>query len=161
MDEHPTSIYQTAVALMKEKGAFARISAEIRAEVYRLLTRDAEHDRSVPLCRENFIINELIREYLQFKGLHQTLSVFVPETGQPRDPMNREFLAHSLNTALQQHTPLLNLLVQRNRASDPPRRRSDPISRPTPPPEPPAPDPRPALSGDSSDEDPGFFEIKA
>jgi lisH domain-containing protein FOPNL len=96
---------------MKEKGALAKMSAEIRAEVYHLLTSDVEHDRSVPLCRENFIHHEPIREYLQFKGLNQTLSVFVPETGQPREPMNRDFLGLSLNLAGQQRIPLLNLLV--------------------------------------------------
>jgi lisH domain-containing protein FOPNL len=158
-----TSIYHTVVALMKEKGAFAKMSAEIRAEVYHLLTRDAEHDRSVPLCRENFLLNELIREYLQFKGLNQTLSVFVPETGQPREPMNRDFLGHSLNLARQQQIPLLNLLVQRNRRSDLPPRPSDPTPTPRPPlvPEPPAPDPGLAFSDESSDDGPGVFEIRS
>jgi lisH domain-containing protein FOPNL len=158
MDSRPeTSIYETTVALMKERGAFSKITAEIRAEVYHLLTRDAEHDRSVPVCRENFIINELIREYLLFNGLEQTLSVLIPETGQPREPLNRDFLAHSLKIPVQQQTPLLNSLVQRYRRADqpPPPKRSEPaVERPER-------GEKPIDAGESSDGSPGFFEINS
>lgn len=35
--------------------------------------------------RENAVINELIREYLEFNGYHHTLSVFLPESGHPEE----------------------------------------------------------------------------
>ena len=38
---------------------------------------------------ENLILNELIREYLEYNGFLNTLSVFHPETGQPRTPTGR------------------------------------------------------------------------
>lgn len=42
---------------------------------------------------ENLLINELIREYLIFNGYRETLSVFLPEAGQPAvRPFDRQFL---------------------------------------------------------------------
>ena len=46
------------------------------------------------LSNENLLINELIREYLEFNNYKHTLSVFLPETGQPAEPMRRQFLSH-------------------------------------------------------------------
>ena len=48
---------------------------------------------------ENLILNELIREYLEYNGYLNTLSVFHPETGQPTTPtgrISREVLVHEL-----------------------------------------------------------------
>jgi|TARA_B110000208_G_scaffold145130_1_gene175113 lisH domain-containing protein FOPNL len=43
------------------------------------------------------LINELIRDYLEFNNYHQTLSVFLPETGQPAvRPFDRATLASEL-----------------------------------------------------------------
>jgi lisH domain-containing protein FOPNL len=155
------SISETVVGFMKESCAFSRVTAEIRAEVYHLLTKDAQRDRSVPLCRENFVINELIREYLLFSGLSHTLSVFVPETGQPNDPMNRDFLAHMLSITPKRQTPLLNSIIQKNRPSPDDQ---SPARQPRPPPKPPSPrlvPPTPAFHDDISDDDSGYFEIKS
>eukprot|EP00947_MAST-08B_sp_MAST-8B-sp1_P004679 g4679.t1 len=48
---------------------------------------------------ENLVINELIREYLEFNGYRHTLSVFLPETGQPNQPMDRALIADQLSVA--------------------------------------------------------------
>ena len=46
---------------------------------------------------ENLVINELLREYLEYNGYKQTLTVFLPESGQPlQKPFKRGFLAHEL-----------------------------------------------------------------
>jgi FOP N terminal dimerisation domain len=46
---------------------------------------------------ENLLINELIREYLIYNGYRDTLSVFIPETGQPQQrPFDRTFLSQQL-----------------------------------------------------------------
>jgi lisH domain-containing protein FOPNL len=100
------------------------------------------------------VINELIREYLLFSGLSQTLSVFVPETGQPLDPMNRDFLAHMLAITPTRQTPLLNSIVQKNRTSPD----DQPSARPQRPP--PSPRLQPAAACTCDDES-GFFEIKS
>ena len=152
-------INEAVVAAMKDTGKFGRISAEIRAEVFHLLTREMEHARSTPVCRENLLITELIREYLAFNGLSQTLSVFVPEAGQPADPMNREFIAHSLAVMPKQQTPLLNLLVRKIwEREDVPR----PVVQRDPPPKPAAPPPRPVVPEREESEDScDFFEIRS
>lgn len=44
------------------------------------------------------MINELIREYLDFNGYRDTMSVMLPETGQPVVPaFSRSFLARRLH----------------------------------------------------------------
>jgi lisH domain-containing protein FOPNL len=154
------SVFESVLGLMKETGAFGKASAEVRAEAYHLTAQRGEHDRSVPLCRENFVINELIREYLERNGLVHTHSVFVSETGQPRDPMNREFLGHTLGiTAPNNQTPLINVLVQKEgspieQTITAPSRSRPPVRIP----------PRVALADtidEESDSGSGCFEIKA
>ena len=71
--------------------------SKIRAEIFAALD-----DNTIPppqLSNENLIINELIREYLMYNNYRQTLSVFLPETGQPEEAkaqLNRAFLAKEL-----------------------------------------------------------------
>lgn len=113
MYDQSTEMKDAVLSALKESGKLGKISAEVRAEVYLLLTRDSEKPRSIPLCRENLIINELIREYLLMNGLKNTLSVFVPETGEPIDPIDRNFLAHSLDLTPRETSPLLNSLVRK------------------------------------------------
>ena len=162
MENKEANINEAVVEAMKDTGRFGKLSAEIRAEVFHLLTKEMEHTRSVPLCRENLVINELIREYLTFNGLANTLSVFVREAGQPMDPMNREFLAHNLQIIPKQQTPLINLIVRKNRQNEAVMISSAPtveipkFSPLRPIDEPPAPAPIPNSESDASD---GFFEI--
>ncbi len=60
-------------------------SANIRAEIFASL----EHEGSgkPKLSQENLLINELIREYLQYNNYLHTMSVFTHESGQPTDPI--------------------------------------------------------------------------
>ena len=155
------SLNEIVVSAMKESGKFGKVSAEIRAAVYKILTKDMEYRRSTPVCRENLIINELIREYLQFNGLENTLSVFVPETGQSADPMNREFLAHNLGVSPKDQMPLMNNLVRKWRNSEAP---SHPPTGPLIPV--PKDDNIPqrqnvVIPTDLSDSSEGFFEIRS
>ena len=48
------------------------------------------------LSHENVLINELIRDYLEFNHYKHTLSVLLPETGQPVQRMDRGYLAEQL-----------------------------------------------------------------
>jgi lisH domain-containing protein FOPNL len=155
------SVFETVLALMKETGAFGKASAEVRAAVYHLIAQRGEHTRSIPLCRENFVINELIREYLERNGLVHTLSVFVSEAGQPRDPMNREFLSHTLGIPPPANqTPIINVMI---RKGDSLAGRPMPVPAPKTPPRPPrtAPVLLAELSDDETDSASGCFEIKA
>ena len=47
--------------------------------------------------RETVVLNELFRDYLRFNGYSHTLSVFLAETSQPKDPvLDRAFLQREL-----------------------------------------------------------------
>ena len=82
---------------LENRGGLGQVKAKIRAEIFAALD-----DNTLPppkLSNENLIINELIREYLMYNNYRQTLSVFLPETGQPDEAkaqLNRSFLAKEL-----------------------------------------------------------------
>lgn len=65
-----------------------------------MIARDAHAMQAAhqpELSSENLIINELIREYLHYNGYRETLSVMLPEAGQPEvRPFDRSFLAQHL-----------------------------------------------------------------
>lgn len=154
------NLNEIVVSAMKESGKFGKVSAEIRATIYKILTKDMEYRRSTPVCRENLVINELIREYLQFNGFENTLSVFVPETGQPSDPMNREFLAHNLGLFPKDQMPLMNTLVKKWRNSEAPEH--PPTGPRIPVPNDTIPERQHVvIPTDLSDSSDGFFEIRS
>ncbi|WAQ96751.1 CEP20-like protein [Mya arenaria] len=80
---------------LENRGVLGQIKARIRAEVYNSL--DDTSDSKPPLSNENMMINELIREYLEFNKYKYTASVLVSESGQPKQPLDRAFLAEELN----------------------------------------------------------------
>ncbi|XP_069125023.1 centrosomal protein 20-like [Argopecten irradians] len=80
---------------LENHGSLGQIKARIRAEVFNSL--DDHGEAKPPLSSENMIINELIREYLEFNKYKYSSSVLTAESGQPKEPLNREFLARELN----------------------------------------------------------------
>jgi lisH domain-containing protein FOPNL len=80
---------------LEERGVLSQIRARIRAEIFSTLN-DSPPNRP-DLSNENLIINELIREYLAFNGYQHTLSVFLPESGQPQSPpFDRSYITKQL-----------------------------------------------------------------
>ncbi|XP_044289406.1 centrosomal protein 20 isoform X1 [Varanus komodoensis] len=80
---------------LEKRGTLGQVRARIRAEVFHALD-----DRSEPrpsLSHENLLINELIREYLEFNKYKYAASVLTAESGQPEVPLDREFLVNELN----------------------------------------------------------------
>ena len=69
---------------LEKRGVLGEIKARVRAEVFNALDED-DGEIKPKLSNENLIINELFREYLVYNGYRHTLSVFMPETGQPED----------------------------------------------------------------------------
>jgi lisH domain-containing protein FOPNL len=70
----------------------------MRAQIFASL--DDTEVAKPKLGKENLIINELIREYLQFNNYHHTLSVLIPESGQPLNPpFDRNYIARELQVA--------------------------------------------------------------
>lgn len=99
-------LHDAVVDTLKDTGRYEKIKAGIRQELFNLLTGDEKPD-SGDVSKENFLINELIREYLQFNGYTNSLSVFMRETGHPEEPMNREFLSQTLNIVPHRLIPML------------------------------------------------------
>ncbi|XP_041893126.1 centrosomal protein 20 isoform X7 [Corvus kubaryi] len=58
---------------LEKRGALAQIRARIRAEVFNAL--DDQSEPRPTLSRENLLINELIREYLEYNKYKYTASV--------------------------------------------------------------------------------------
>ncbi|XP_071426857.1 centrosomal protein 20 isoform X2 [Pithys albifrons albifrons] len=80
---------------LEKRGALAEIKARIRAEVFNAL--DDQSEPRPTLSHENLLINELIREYLEYNRYKYTASVLAAESGQPAVPLDRQFLAKELN----------------------------------------------------------------
>ncbi|XP_033373929.1 lisH domain-containing protein FOPNL isoform X8 [Parus major] len=73
----PLSMVIVLKDTLEKRGALAQIKARIRAEVFNALD-----DRSEPrptLSRENLLINELIREYLEYNKYKYTASVLTAD----------------------------------------------------------------------------------
>ncbi|XP_062036005.1 centrosomal protein 20 isoform X2 [Lepus europaeus] len=80
---------------LEKKGVLGHLKARIRAEVFNALDDDREPRPA--LSHENLLINELIREYLEFNKYKYTASVLMAESGQPVVPLDRQFLIRELN----------------------------------------------------------------
>ena len=64
---------------LESKGVLNDIRARIRAEVFTAL--DSESAGKPKLSNENMIINEMIREYLEYNKYYNALSVLMTESG--------------------------------------------------------------------------------
>ena len=85
---------------LEQKGVLNEVKAKIRAEIFTAL--DAETTNKPQLSNENMIINEMIREYLEYNRYYNAASVLVTETGQPSEPpFDREFLHRKFGVSSQ------------------------------------------------------------
>ncbi|NXI63607.1 FOPNL protein, partial [Anseranas semipalmata] len=80
---------------LEKRGALGQIKARIRAEVFNAL--DDQSEPRPTLSHENLLINELIREYLEYNKYKYAASVLTAEAGQPEVPLDRQFLVKELN----------------------------------------------------------------
>lgn len=64
---------------LEKKGALGQIKARIRTEVFKAL--DDQNEPRPPLTRENFLINELIREYLRYNKYNNAAHVLTAGIG--------------------------------------------------------------------------------
>ncbi|KAL1525946.1 hypothetical protein AB1Y20_020772 [Prymnesium parvum] len=83
---------------LERRGVLDQLKARVRAEVFDSL--DDPDDVKPRLSHENLLVNELIREYLEYNNYRHTLQVFLPETGQPSAKIDRRILAEK--TVIQQ-----------------------------------------------------------
>ncbi|XP_056659244.1 centrosomal protein 20-like [Monodelphis domestica] len=80
---------------LEKRGVLGHLRAKIRAEAFNVL--DDQGEKPPPLSHENLLINELIREYLEFNKYKYSASVLAAESGQPAMPLERQFLIKELN----------------------------------------------------------------
>lgn len=87
---------------LEERGVLSQIRARIRAEIFNSLNENQGDKPEVSLGSqlilflENMIINDLIREYMEYNNLNHSISVFGPEAGMPHELLDRNFLAKKL-----------------------------------------------------------------
>ena len=96
---------------LEQKGVLNDIRAKIRAEVFTAL--DSDVAGKPKLSNENMIINEMIREYLEYNRYYNTSSVLIAESGQPVEPpFDKEYLQKKLSVAGgSKGTPLLYEII--------------------------------------------------
>jgi len=95
---------------LENRGALGSVRAHLRAEVSNAL-EDRTGLARPEISDENLIINELIREYLVFNRYRSTLSVLLPESGQPETPpFDRDFLAREIRVRETDNSRKLPLL---------------------------------------------------
>ena len=91
IEELKASLKETMI----KRGLLNKIKAEMRQEIYEALDND---DNPKPkLTRENFIINELIKEYFDYNDYNYSSKVFQSETGQIKNDLKRDDLTKELN----------------------------------------------------------------
>jgi len=118
--EDPESLSDLAEVVkeaLSRRGVLNKVKANIRAEIFHAL-----EDKTVTMPdkpREVFLASELVREFLQLSGLHNSLSVYSEENGQPVEmAVDREFVGGELGVNVQDSVvgtaavPLLTLLVK-------------------------------------------------
>ena len=85
---------------LEQKGVLNDVKAKIRAEIFTAL--DSENAGKPQLSNENMIINEMIREYLEYNKYYNSASVLVTETGQPSEaPFDRQYLQNKFGISSQ------------------------------------------------------------
>ena len=93
-----TSVEELKNALketLEQRGVLNQIKAIMRQEIYDSIEKD---DNPKPeLSEENLLINELIKEYLNYNNYSHSSSLFQSETGQPNNVLDRNSISKKLN----------------------------------------------------------------
>ena len=105
--------------VLTDRGVLDRVKAEIRTEIVKVVKEahedDDERDKIKTLDHpDDFVIGELIKEYLAFKGHNNTKDVFALEASLPKLDLDRRELEKDLNvrcTDAAGRVPLLYSIV--------------------------------------------------
>jgi lisH domain-containing protein FOPNL len=104
---------------LEQSGALPKIQAQIRAQIISSMETSCSGRPPVQAYSDTHMINELIREYLEFHGYRSSASVFVPESGLCKENrLEREWLAEHMNVQLGPNSsklPLLYALAAKSR----------------------------------------------
>ncbi|XP_014472573.1 PREDICTED: lisH domain-containing protein FOPNL [Dinoponera quadriceps] len=102
---------------LKADGELDRIKAEMRTEVIKLLDCSSKDSKSktVKPTHDIIVLNELVREYLDWMGYKYSSTVFIAECDLSKHPLDRTLLAQGLgvrDSEKSKNLPLLCNLVQ-------------------------------------------------
>jgi len=102
---------------LESKGVLEKMTAEIRSHVLKILKDEddpSERRAKLKTGTQNFVINELIKEYLEWNELKHTRDVLVTESGHPKESLTRtelEELLHVQTGLNGRKVPLIYSLV--------------------------------------------------
>ena len=110
-----TSIEELKNALketLEQKGVLNKIRGIMRQSIFEAI--ESEDKAQPKISNDELTINELIKEYLNYNNYLHSLSVFNAETGQPKEMLDRNFIANKLNineTSSSRQLPLLYSII--------------------------------------------------
>eukprot|EP00756_Hemistasia_phaeocysticola_P002156 Hpha_TRINITY_DN11483_c0_g1::TRINITY_DN11483_c0_g1_i2::g.137358::m.137358/K16535/FOPNL, FOR20; lisH domain-containing protein FOPNL len=102
--------------VLEAQGVLGPVKATLRAAIFRALEGQAPSAKP-DAAHETMLINELIREYLEFNGYRNTAATLCLEAGSPQQPFERGVLARQVGAeyATGSGVPLLYSLVGSNK----------------------------------------------
>nr|ACO15605.1 LisH domain-containing protein C16orf63 homolog [Caligus clemensi] len=81
---------------LEERGVLPAIKSQLRQEILKSLNNDpSKHPSSKEESEDNFLINELIKEYCSWNGYLHTSKVISEESGHPSVDLSRSQLEAS------------------------------------------------------------------
>ena len=102
---------KTVTQSLKENGFLNKMSAEVRKEILNVMKNEnQDHQLSPELSADNFVINELIKEYLEWNHFNQTSDVLSLESGQPKQRISRAELENTMNVQSGENSAKIPLL---------------------------------------------------
>ena len=99
-------LFEAVEEVLKEKGVLDQLTCQVRAEILQVLktsfatqkTASKEKKNEIPCASSssNFIVNELIKEYLDYNGYQNTADILAIESNLPKKRITRVELETSL-----------------------------------------------------------------
>lgn len=101
VEAEKSELYEAVIDSLREKGVLDKLSNEVRAEILSILKnpnakREEEEDKKNLIGGDNFVINQLFKEYLDWNGFANTADVLSAESGQPKSRSDRVDLEKSV-----------------------------------------------------------------
>ena len=84
---------------LRDKGVLDQLTCKVRAEILQVLKSSLkvkQEKKVIPESTNNFLINEIIKEYLDFNGFKHSADVLSVESGQPTKRVERVDLENAL-----------------------------------------------------------------
>ena len=98
-------LFEAVEEVLKEKGVLDQLTCQVRAEILQVLKtsfatqKTASKEKkevSSASSSSNFIVNELIKEYLDYNGYQNTADILAIESNLPKKRITRVELERSL-----------------------------------------------------------------